>query len=288
MTVPDSLINDTLCADTICQPESQDTIVENLISFDDCSIFSDDTLFHAEVPYRPFGFGATATPFRLRNDAWSGLLLLVCLLLAASLVMRLRKKFKDLLRGVFLPIPGKTDEPLVDDPLRYSTRLIAVALLSLTAAMVTFTYTQHDIGFYMFPESPYITFAAFLLLWIVYFLVKRMMSSFVNWVFFRSEKIFTMNRAYTFIYVAEAMLSLVLALVIVFLPIPHEKVPILAIALIILVKIVLLFKTYQIFFPKMYGTLHLFVYFCTLELMPLLVLWQALAYTECLSMVKLW
>ena len=138
MILPDSLCNDTLCADTLCQPEPQDTLVEDLISFDDCGYFSGDSLLHTEVPYRPFGFGAAATPFSFRNNAWSGLLLLVCLLLAANLVMRLRKKFRELLRSVFLPIPGKADEPLVDDPLRYSTRLVAVVLLSLTAAIITF------------------------------------------------------------------------------------------------------------------------------------------------------
>ncbi|MBO7119170.1 MAG: DUF4271 domain-containing protein [Bacteroidaceae bacterium] len=274
-------------ADTLCQAEPQDTVVDELLSFDDCNFFSDDSLLHAEQPYRPYGFGVEATPFRLRQDAWSGLLLLVCLLLAASLVMRLSRKFKELLRGVFFPIPGKKEEPIVDDPLRYSTRVVAVVLLSLTAAVVTFTYTQHEVGFYLFPETPYILLGALFLLWMGYFLLKRMMSGFVNWVFFRSEKIFTMHRVYTFIYVAEALLSLMLALVVAFLPVPHDEVLILSLCLVIFVKTVLLFKTYQIFFPKMYGTLHLIVYFCTLEIMPLLVLWQALAYMETLSVIKL-
>ena len=287
MIQPDSLLCDTLCADTLCQSASEDTLVEDLISFDDCSIFSGDSLLHTEVAYKPLGFGATTTPFRLRENGWSGLLLLVCLLLAASLVMRLSRKFKELLRDVFVPIPGKKDEPLVDDPLRRSTRVIAVVLLSLTAAVVTFVYTQHDVDFYPFPETPYILFGAFFLLWIVYFLVKRMMSGFVDWVFFRDEKIFTMRRVYTFLYVAEAILLFVLAVVVAFLPIPHEEVFFLTLCFIFLVKIVLLFKTYQIFFPKMYGCLHLIVYFCTLEIMPLLVLQHVLTYAELLSVVKL-
>jgi len=255
--------------------------------YDTCSFFRDSTLLHAEVPYQPYGFAASDTPFRLRQDDWSGALLLVCLLLAASLVLRLRKKFRELLRGVFLPVPGRTDEPMVDDPLRYSTRLVAVCLLSLAAAMVTFTYTQHDVGFYPFPETPYILFAAFLGLWLAYFLLKRMLGSFVNWVFFRDEKIFTWQRAYTFIFAAEAVLFLVLALVAVYLPVSPEEVSLMAFSLVVLVKIVQLFKCYQIFFPKMYGGLHLIVYFCTLEIMPLLVLQQVLTYAAWLSTVKL-
>jgi len=256
-------------------------------SFDDCSFFAGDTLLHAEVPYRPYGYIATSTPYHLRYDGWSGLVLLLCLLLAANLVLRLRKKFRELLRGVFFPIPGKMDEPLVDDPLRYSTRFIAVCLLSLTAAMVTFVYTQHDVEYYPFTETPYILFAAFLVLWLVYFLVKRMAGNFVNWIFFRREKIFTYQRAYTFFYALGALLSLVLAVVVVYLPVPLEEVLLLTICLVFLVKILLLFKTYQLFFPKLYGTLHLIVYFCTLELMPLLVLVQLLVYAGWLSVVKI-
>ena len=287
MILPDSLCNDTLCADTLCQPEPQDTLAEDLISFDDCGYFSGDSLLHTEVPYRPFGFGAAATPFSFRNNAWSGLLLLVCLLLAANLVMRLRKKFRELLRSVFLPIPGKADEPLVDDPLRYSTRLVAVVLLSLTAAIITFAYVQHDTEFYLFSETPYLLFAAFFVVWLCYFLLKRLMSGFVNWVFFRQEKIFTWQRSYTFLYVMEAMFLLIFALAVMYLPVPHEKVPFLAFCLVVLVKIVLLFKTYKIFFPKIYGTLHLIVYFCTLELMPLLVMQQILTYAGYLWAIKI-
>lgn len=286
MIVPDTLCNDTLCVDSL-EVASQDTLLEELITFDDCSYFAGDTLVHTEVPYRPFGFSASATPFSLRQNGWSGLVLFLCLLLAASLIQRLRKGFRGLLRAVFFPIPGKTDEPIVDDPLRYSTRFIAVCLLSLAAAVVTFIFTQHDVGYYSFEETPYILLGAFFLLWLAYFMAKRLMNNFVNWIFFRSEKIFTWQRSYTFIYVAEAILFLALALVVTYLPFSPEEVLLMAFCLVVFVKILLLFKTYQIFFPKFYGCLHLIVYFCSLELMPLLVLQQLLAYAAWLSVVKL-
>ena len=257
------------------------------ISFDDCSYFAGDTLLHAEVPYRPLGIVATSTPYYLRYDDWSGLALLLCLFLAASLVLRLRKKFRELLRGVFFPVLGKMDEPIVDDPLRYSTRIVSVCLLSLTAAMVTFVYTQHGVEYYPFIETPYILFVAFFVLWLVYFMMKRMAGNFVNWIFFQRDKIFTCQRAYTFFYAVGALLSFVLAVVVVYLPVSPREILIMTLSLVFLVKIMLLFKTYQLFFPKLYGTLHLIVYFCTLELMPLLVLVQFLAYAGWLSTVKL-
>ena len=279
-----------ICSDTLClpeQPASTSLTVEDLVSFDDCSFFAGDTLLHAEVPYRPYGFVATSTPYHLRYDGWSGLVLLLCLLLAVSLVLRLRKKFREILRGVFFPIPGKMDEPLVDDPLRYSTRLVAVCLFSLTAAIITFTYTQYNVEYYLFNETPYILFIAFFVLWLAYFLTKRLAGNFVNWIFFQREKIFTCQRAYTFFYAAGALLSLVLAVVVMYLPVSMEEVLLMTLCLVFLVKILLFFKTYQLFFPKLYGTLHLIVYFCTLELMPLLVLVQLLVYAGWLSVIKI-
>ena len=257
------------------------------ISFDDCSFFQGDTLLHAEVPCRPYGFAVTSTPYHLRNDWCSGVLLLLCLLLAANLVLRLRKKFDELLRGVFFPIPGRMDVPLVDDPLCYSTRLVAVCLFSLTASLVTFIYTQYDVEYYPSSEVRYVLFVAFFSLWLAYFLMKRLMGNFVNWIFFRQDKIFTFQRAYTFFYAVGALLSLLLSVMVVYLPVPPETVLLMALGLVVLVKILLLYKTYQIFFPKLYGTLHLIVYFCSLEIMPLLVLLQILAYAGWISVVKL-
>ena len=208
--------------DTLCLPDSsvlQDTIVERLIPYDDGGLAKGDSVLHTEVPYKPFGFWATETPFRIRHNEWSGLLLLVCFFLAASLVLRLKKRFKELLRDIFLPIPGKTDELILDDPLRYSTRLMAVCLLSFAAAIVTFVLTQSQVSYYPFRETPYLLFAAFFVLWIVYFLAKRMLGSFINWIFFRRGKIFTWKRVYTFLLAAEAMLFLVLALVVMYLPV---------------------------------------------------------------------
>lgn len=255
---------------------SSNLMVGELISFDDCSFFQGDTLLHVEMPYRPLGFAVTSTPFCLRYDEWSGLLLFLCLLLAVSLAQRLRKKLPELLRGFFFPISGKMDEPQKDDPLRYSTHLLAVCLLSFTAAIVTFSYTQSNVGYFPFSEMPYILLIALFFLWFSYFVVKRLMNGFVNWIFFRKEKIFTWQRAYTFLLVAEAASFLVLAFAVVFLPISSVGMLLMALVLVFLIKIILLFKTYQIFFSKIYGILHLIVYFCILEVIPLFVLQQML------------
>ena len=278
-------VQDTLCLPGL--PAEPLITLQDLPSLDDCSFFQGDSLLHAEEPGHTFGFTATATPYRLRHDGWTGLLLLPCLLLAAVLLKRLRGKFRDLLRATFLPMPGKEDIPVNDDPLRYSTRFTAVCLLSLTATLVSFVFTQHDAGIFPFHETPYILLLAFFALWMAYFLAKRLASDFVNWIFFRREKIITWTRAYTFILVMESLFSVPVSLLAVFLPVPPRVMFLIVLVLIVLVKIVLLFKTYKIFFRKLYGVLHLFVYLCTLELTPLLVLLQVLAFSDWLKVIKI-
>ena len=163
----------------------------------------------------------------------------------------------------------------------------AVCLLSLTETLVSFVFTQHDAGFFPFHETPYILLLAFFALWMAYFLAKRLASDFVNWIFFRREKIITWTRAYTFILVMESLFSVPVSLLAVFLPVPPRVMFLIVLVLIVLVKIVLLFKTYKIFFRKLYGVLHLFVYLCTLELTPLLVLLQVLAFSDWLKVIKI-
>ena len=91
------------CCDSLCLPELtvlRGASVEELTPYADLSFFGADSLLHTEVAVRPFGFSVTATPYRLRHDGWSGLVLLVCLLLAANLVLRLGGGFRDLMRSL--------------------------------------------------------------------------------------------------------------------------------------------------------------------------------------------
>lgn len=270
--------------DTIPLSVEPPLTVQDLTSLDNYSFFRDDTLLHTEV-HRTYGYTAMVIPYRLRHDGWTGMLLLICLLLAAELLLRIRGKFSELLRTIFLPTPKEI--PANDILLRKSTQFIAVVLLSLTATIVTFVCTQHDAEYFPFPETPYILLLAFLTAWLIYFIVKRLTLGFVFWIFFTHEKIITWSRVYSFILILEALLSFPVALIAIFLPILPDTMMLIVSLSIILVKILSFYEIWKIFLSYLHGVLHLIIYFCSLELAPLLILLQSLASSDWLKAVKI-
>lgn len=287
---------DTLAADSVAVCDTSGCVLVlpsarpavRVPALTDCNAFADNGFCHVGLPMRNYGFEPTPVPFRLRNEGYvTPVLLLVCCMLAAAMLQRLKGKTADLLHAFFFPIAGKKEVPQVEDPLRFSTRLMSVVILSVSASLISFAILSPNVSVYPFPESPYVLLGAFLLFWPGYFLLKRLAVCFVNWVFFRSAKIFTYMRAYTLLMCFQSLLFLLLATLVIYLPLSSRETLVAALVAFALSKFLLLFKTYGIFFPKMYGALHLILYFCTLELLPLLVFQRFLVQTGWLVNMKL-
>ena len=259
-----------------------------MTTLDDCTFFSSDSLWHADAPLRTVGLDGTATPFRLAHEGIAcPLLLLLCLVLAVLLLQRFRGKWGELWRGYFLPVSGKKDDPANDDPLTLSTRLMAVSVLSVSAALLTFCAMQHRISVYPFPESPYVLLAAYILLWMAYFLVKHLAEQCIGWVFFERDRIFTYTRSGTLLLSLQSLVFLAFAVAAIYVPVAPRWVPLIALFLVAFAKIIALFKVCRIFSPKMHGALHLFVYLCTFELIPLYVMTKVLTYLDWIREVKI-
>ena len=79
---------------------------------------------------------------------------------------------------------------------------------------------------------------------------------------------------------AKYSLLFPLALITVFFNLPTYSVILCLCLLLGFIRLLLFYKTFCIFFPKFHGFLHLIVYFCALEMLPLCGLWQALTYTN--------
>ena len=60
----------------------------------------------------------------------------------------------------------------------------------------------------------------------------------------------------------------------------------LVLGLVIFAKILMFYKWLKVFFSKMYGLLYLIVYFCALELIPTLMIYQVLVQINNLLLIK--
>lgn len=118
-------------------------------------------------------------------------------------------------------------------------------------------------------------------------MIKNLIYNFVNWVFFDKASREIWRKAYSYILALETLLFLPIILLSIYTNILREISIYAILTVVILTRILLFYKTYHIFFGKIYGILHLFVYLCTLEAMPLLVLLKVLSVTADDLIVKL-
>jgi hypothetical protein len=117
--------------------------------------------------------------------------------------------------------------------------------------------------------SPYKVGAAVLAISCFVFLIQKILYAFVNWIFFDKKERFEWSDERTLLLTLEGLLLFPAILLLLYSPIePHFLWLGIAILLLFL-RFYLMIRTFLIFFGKFYDGLHLILYFCTLEVMPL-------------------
>ena len=102
--------------------------------------------------------------------------------------------------------------------------------------------------------------------------VKKSLYHGVNRVFFSTAQQGLWRRHYTYLLMVETMAFLPIVFLSVFTPLGVLFTFQMLVVVLLFVKIWLLWRCYSVFFRKKHGLLHLFVYFCTLESTPFVVL----------------
>ena len=126
---------------------------------------------------------------------------------------------------------------------------------------------------------------------ISYLIIKWIIYSFINWVFFEKEK----NKLWIEdVFNIIAALGLILfptVLYIVFLDSEFHFSAKIILIIIFISKILLFYKCFRYFFSGFHGVLHLILhlilYFCTLEIIPDLFLWKGIELINSILILKI-
>lgn len=105
---------------------------------------------------------------------------------------------------------------------------------------------------------------------------KWILYSFVNWTFFPADQGRSWVSSVLFSISIVSIVAFPLSLVQIFCDKPLIDMLFCVVVVVILQKILLLFKLYVNFRPKTYGGVLFFLYFCSVEMMPTLVVWHIL------------
>jgi len=109
---------------------------------------------------------------------------------------------------------------------------------------------------------------------IVFILLKAVFYAVINWVFFRMDANAKWMQAYFFITSAFAFVFLPFALMTLFVGLTQKVLLFCLVFLFISYEILILYKLFVNFKPNKYGFLLIFLYFCTVELLPALFAWK--------------
>lgn len=239
------------------------------------SFFAKDSLLHSELQGGRYGIAGDPVPYSLRTDNLVTPVLLLGILLLAFCVRRSSKFFVFQIRNFFHVV--RTDSIIERESASEKRYLyFAEIYTGIVLALVFFFYTKAYIS------DTYVTYSEYTLMGIylggilAMFLFEHLVQSAVNNVLFspRECSLWTATQLMTTAWAGILLTPMILLMA--YFGWNIQNVLIYTLVVIIFVKILLFYKCYQIFFRKKGVFLQIFLYFCTLEIIPPVLTWGIL------------
>jgi hypothetical protein len=156
-------------------------------------------------------------------------------------------------------------------------QLIVTAITSLTCAMLYYLYVINTVNNTFVFSSEYTLLGIFSLIMVGYFLVKILLYTIVNTVMFSGTQNRKFLTSYIFISSVEGVLLFPALLLQAYFQFSIQNVAYYCFGVVIFIKILTIYKSYVIFFRQKALYVQNILYFCALEMVPLLSLWGGLA-----------
>ena len=272
--VQDTLIQDSLVQDSLIQEEGEFTNTQ-LPTYYRESYFSTDTLFHPELNGGRYGVAGDPLPYSLRNDTVITLMILLCFVLALTAFRMssgfLYRQAKDFF---YISHSGPTFVNETTNEVRFQFFLVLQGCLLLS--IYQFQNTDISLTENLAFTSQYMLMAIYLAMLLGYVVIKYALICICDSIFFDTRQHLQWVKTQLFVLAIAGMLVAPAVLLQIFFDIDGEKCFIYLMGLFILVKILLFYKCYVIFFKGIDSILQIILYFCALEIIPPFSMWGAL------------
>lgn len=238
------------------------------------SFFSEKPYFHPEIMGGRQGVAGDPVPYSIAGDNFmSSLLLIIFLVTIFSISRSLQFIGRQLKSFVYIQRGETTEVTETSSEIRFQSILILETCILLS--ILFFFYMKENITNTFTIDQAQII-ALFTGVFAIYYLLKFLLYSLVNWTFFFGKNIGQWTKASLFLTSMQGVFLLPLVFVQSFFYIPMNTAIIYLLIVLFFFKILTIYKSYQIFFALKGRLLQIFLYFCTLELIPLTALWGVL------------
>lgn len=232
----------------------------------------------------PRGIAGEPLPYQFKNDDIVTLLFLLSVFFVVWVISRSRHFLSGQLRDFFRSRPR---DNMFADRAQNELRgqFFLVFQTCFVIGLLFFDYTQAYYPQIFSEVSPYQLLGANVGVCTCYFLLKIGGYAFVNNVFFSRQQQSQWNEAYLLGVLGQGLALLPVVMLVVYFDLNFVWLTSLFLLAWGTISLLLCYKCYQIFFSYPLGWVHLFLYFCTLEIAPLLVLFRTLTYANNLLLV---
>ena len=214
-------------------------------------------------------------PYLLRTDGMVTCILFCCMVLLSYVLAKGNKYLYHQLKSFATSRERASmfDEVTVSD-IRYTALLLFHSCLLIGFCIYYFLSATS-------PDLFFVTSHGYLLASIVggisvFLLLKYLLYSFVNWVFFQKARNLLWVSAYLNVIVWIGLFLFPVILLVVYFGLSLHTAAYLVGAIIIFAKIALFYKCFSNFFGNIHGLVHLILYFCALEILPDLIMWKGI------------
>ena len=240
---------------------------------------NDSLLFHPPGDYQAGqrGLATEYLPEALNRNDGVTIIVLICLLLLVVVVVTFHTSFSKCVKNLFFTQNNQNSKSTTQEI--HNTEFV-YGLLGLMWCMLSsilyYAYAQNHWTLELVPLNSLQILGIYSGVFFLFLLAKHFLLHLVNGIFFDIRKRRVWHQDYSILFALESILFLPLGLLTIYFGLTPEKGLYVLGFLLLFVKSMVLIKDYAYFFGKIYGVLHLFVYFCALEAAPILVLWTVL------------
>lgn len=237
----------------------------------------DNALLRSEKTQSFTGMPGEPLPYQLRTDLPITCVVFLCFFLIIYALKNGKKYLHQHLKGFFRhkERAGLFDE-ISNFDIRYTLTLGSISCISVSLFIYDYFSKTEEVLYQTIPH--YAILSVYILCILLTIGVKSLLTQFINWIFFDKEKNSTWITAYFDLLSGASLILFPLALLIVYFNLDFNFSKTFVLIVVICFKILLFYKCIRNFFNHFHGILHLILYFCSLEIIPLLFLWKGLAY----------
>ena len=239
------------------------------------NFFSNDSLYHPELDGGRYGVAGDPVPETLSNDSLISGLLILCFLLMTLAFSRISGFIGRQIKDFFYVQKGEHSVEETGDEIKFQIifSIITCFICSLLYYLYVLTLVDNTFIF----STEHLLLGVIFLMMAAYFLLKFLLYAIVNNIMFDGSKNKKFLTSLIFLISMEGVLLFPVLLLCAYFQFPIQNAAIYTFLVVFFFKILIIFKTYIIFFAQKAFYVQIFLYFCALEMVPLLSLWGGLA-----------